>query len=54
MFIANLGSRYTDEWARTLPLFPCFCAVGGICYTQRIPLAARRIDDALVLLAKRR
>lgn len=43
-FIANLGYRYTDPVFATRTSFPCFDAVGGICYTQRIPELAKQID----------
>ena len=33
---SNLGSRYTEA-----------CATGGLCYTQRIPVLGRAIDDFL-------
>jgi hypothetical protein len=47
-FIANLGYRYTDPvFASRTTTFPCFDAVGGICYTQRIPAMAKQIDDGL-------
>lgn len=44
-FIANLGYRYTDSVFATRTSFPCFDAVGGICYTQRIPAVAKQIDS---------
>jgi hypothetical protein len=43
--IANLGYRYTDPVFAGRTSFPCFDAVGGICYTQRIPAVAKQIDS---------
>ncbi|HEY9749532.1 MAG TPA: hypothetical protein V6C63_12685, partial [Allocoleopsis sp.] len=46
-FIANLGYRYTDPVFADRTSFPCFDAVGGICYTQRIPAVAKQIDSSI-------
>jgi hypothetical protein len=43
--IANLGYRYADPIFASQTSFPCFDAVGGICYTQRIPRLAKQIDN---------
>lgn len=43
--IANLGYRYTDPVFADRTSLPCFDAVGGICYTQRIPAVAKQIDS---------
>jgi hypothetical protein len=43
--IANLGYRYTDPVFASQTSFPCFDAVGGICYTQRIPALGKQIDN---------
>lgn len=49
-FVANLGYRYTDEVFAERRTFPCFDAVGGICYTQRIPAMGKQIDDFIKML----
>lgn len=46
-FLANQGYRYTDPVFADRASFPCFDAVGGICYTQRIPALAKQIDLGL-------
>lgn len=46
-FLANQGYRYADPVFATRTSFPCYDAVGGICYTQRIPAMAKQIDTAL-------
>lgn len=46
-FLANQGYRYTDPVFADRASFPCFDAVGGICYTQRIPALAKEIDLGL-------
>jgi hypothetical protein len=46
-FLANQGYRYADPVFADRTSFPCFDAVGGICYTQRIPALAKRIDNRL-------
>ena len=44
-FIASLGYRYTDPVFAGRSTYPCYDAVGPICYTQRIPAIARQLDD---------
>lgn len=46
-FIASLGYRYTDPVFASRSSYPCYDAVGPICYTQRIPAMARQIDNFL-------
>jgi hypothetical protein len=46
-FLANQGYRYADPVFADRTSFPCYDAVGGICYTQRIPALAKQIDDGL-------
>jgi len=46
-FIASLGYRYTDPVFASRSTYPCYDAVGGICYTQRIPAMAKQLDDYL-------
>ncbi len=46
-FIASLGYRYTDPVFASRSTYPCYDAVGPICYTQRIPAMAKQIDDSL-------
>jgi hypothetical protein len=46
-FIASLGYRYTDAVFASRSTYPCYDAVGPICYTQRIPAMAKQIDDYL-------
>lgn len=46
-FIASLGYRYTDPVFASRSTYPCYDAVGPICYTQRIPVMARQIDRYL-------
>lgn len=43
-FIASLGYRYTDPVFAGRSTYPCYDAVGPICYTQRIPAMAAYID----------
>lgn len=45
--IANLGYRYADPVFATRASFPCFDAVGGICYTQKIPALGNQLDKQL-------
>ena len=44
-FISSLGYRYTDPPFAFRSTYPCYDAVGGICYTQRIPAMAKLLDD---------
>ena len=46
-FIASLGYRYTDPVFASRSTYPCYDAVGPICYTQRIPALARQLDQFL-------
>jgi hypothetical protein len=46
-FIASLGYRYTDDAFASRTSYPCYEAVGPICYTQRIPALAKQLDDFL-------
>ncbi len=46
-FISSLGYRYTDPPFASRDSYPCYDAVGGICYTQRIPAMAKRLDDSI-------
>ncbi|MGB8698935.1 MAG: serine hydrolase [Thermosynechococcaceae cyanobacterium] len=47
-FIANLGYRYADPiFASRTDQFPCFDAIGGICYSQRIPALGKKVDSGL-------
>jgi len=44
-FLSSLGYRYTDPVFASRSSYPCYDAVGAICYTQRIPAMAKRLDD---------
>ncbi len=46
-FISSLGYRYTDPVFAGRSSYPCYDAVGPICYTQRIPALARQLDGYL-------
>lgn len=46
-FLSNIGYRYTDAPFASRSTYPCSDRVGPICYTQRIPALARRIDDVV-------
>jgi hypothetical protein len=46
-FISSLGWRYTDPVFVDRRIYPCYDAVGPICYTQRIPALARQLDGYL-------
>jgi hypothetical protein len=46
-FIASLGYRYIDPVFAYRSTYPCYDAVGAICYTQRIPAMAKVIDGFL-------
>lgn len=46
-FLANQGYRYSDPVFASRSSFPCYDAIGGICYTQRIPALANQVDRAL-------
>ncbi len=43
-FIASLGYRYVDPVFAYRASYPCYDAVGPICYTQRIPSLANQLD----------
>ncbi len=44
-FMSSLGYRYTDPPFASRSSYPCYDAVGAICYTQRIPAMAKQLDD---------
>lgn len=44
-FLSGLGYRYVDPVFAFSRGYPCYEAVGAICYTQRIPAMAKEIDD---------
>lgn len=46
-FLSSLGYRYVDPVFAASTGYPCYEAVGAICYTQRIPAMAKQIDDYL-------
>ncbi len=46
-FLSSLGYRYTDPAFASRTTYPCYDAVGAICYTQRIPGMAKQLDDFL-------
>lgn len=46
-FLSSLGYRYVDPVFASSRSYPCYEAVGAICYTQRIPAMAKQIDDYL-------
>ncbi|HVF15122.1 MAG TPA: serine hydrolase [Acidimicrobiales bacterium] len=46
-FNSSLGYRYTDPVFASRSSYPCYDAVGAICYTQRIPALAKELDDFL-------
>jgi len=46
-FNSSLGYRYTDPAFAARSSYPCYDAVGAICYTQRIPAMARQLDNFL-------
>jgi hypothetical protein len=43
--LSNLGYRYNDPQYATATINPCFDP--GVCYTQKFPVIARTIDEAL-------
>ena len=46
-FLSSLGYRYTDPAFASRSTLPCYDPVGAVCYTQRIPALAERIDRYL-------
>lgn len=46
-FLSSLGYRYTDPVFAARTSYPCYDAVGAICYTQRIPAMAKQLDEFL-------
>ncbi len=46
-FISNLGYRYPDAAFAKAAANPCDAEVMPICYTRRIPMLGKAIDDAL-------
>jgi hypothetical protein len=46
-FVSSLGYRYTDPVFASRSSYPCYDAIGPICYVQSVPALGKQIDDYL-------